>query len=245
VLTGALCLFAVGVSLGWLGAGGTAIALPALVYVVGIEAHRAVALSLLLVGGASVFGVALHARKGLVKWRAALAFAPAGILGAVAGSRVSYLLSGRALLLSFSALLVVIAWRILSERGGEAPPRRHWWVTSAAGLGIGVVTGMLGVGGGFVIVPALVWGAGLAFREAVATSLVVIAANSAAAFAGHALKSPPPTELAVVLLGAAAAGMAVGVQLAHRTDPARLKRYFAFLLLGLAAFMAWKNAAAG
>jgi uncharacterized protein len=104
---------------------------------------------------------------------------------------------------------------------------------------------MLGVGGGFVIVPALVWGAGLEFREAVATSLVVIAANSAAAFAGHALKSPPPLELAGLLLGAAAAGMAVGVQLAHRTDPARLKRYFAFLLLGLAAFMAWKNVAAG
>ncbi|HAX44239.1 MAG TPA: hypothetical protein DCY80_16960, partial [Solibacterales bacterium] len=160
MLTGALCLFAVGVSLGWLGAGGTAIALPALVYVVGIEAHRAVALSLLLVGGASVFGVALHARKGLVKWRAALAFAPAGILGAVAGSRVSYLLSGRALLLSFSALLVVIAWRILSERGGEAPPRRHWWGTSAAGLGIGWVGGMLGVGGGVVVVPAPLWGGG-------------------------------------------------------------------------------------
>lgn len=148
MLTGALCLFVVGVSLGWLGAGGTAIALPALVYVVGIEAHAAVALSLLLVGGASVFGVVLHARKGLVRWRAALAFTPAGILGALAGSRLSYLLSGRALLLSFSVLLAVFAWRMLSEQGGEAPRRRAWWVTTFAGLGIGVVTGMLGVGGG-------------------------------------------------------------------------------------------------
>jgi uncharacterized protein len=226
-----------------MGAGGTAIALPALVYVVGVEAHGAVALSLLLVGGASVFGAALHHRKGLVRWRAALAFAPAGIVGAVAGSRVSYLLSGRALLLAFSVLLVVIAWRILREQGIEQARRRAWPVTAGAGLGIGVITGMLGVGGGFVIVPALVWGAGLAFREAVATSLVVIAANSAAAFAGHALREAPPAGLALVLLGAAASGMKAGVHLSHRTDPARLKRYFAFLLLGLAAFMFTRNLA--
>lgn len=232
-----------GVSLGWLGAGGTAIALPALVYVVGMEAHAAVALSLLLVGGASAFGAALHHRKGLVRWRAAVAFAPAGIVGAVAGSRVSYLLSGRALLLSFSGLLVVIAWRILREQGIEQARRRAWPVTAAAGLGIGVITGMLGVGGGFVIVPALAWGAGLAFREAVATSLVVIAANSAAAFTGHALRGAPPAGMALALLVAAAAGMTAGVHLSHRTDPARLKRYFAFLLLGLAAFMFARNLA--
>lgn len=241
MLTGALCLFAVGVSLGWLGAGGTAIALPALVYVAGLDPHRAVAFSLLLVGGASAFGAALHHRKGLVRWRAALAFTPAGIAGALLGSRLSYLLSGRALLLTFSALLAVIAWRILREGRVEAGPQRHWKVTAAAGFGIGIVTGTLGVGGGFVIVPALVWGAGLAFREAVATSLVVIAANSAAAFTGHALREPPPAALAAVLLAAALAGMWTGVRLSHKTDPARLKRYFAFLLLGLAAFMAARN----
>lgn len=243
MLIGALCLFAVGVSLGWLGAGGTAIALPALVYVVGLDPHRAVALSLLLVGGASVFGAALHHRKGLVRWRAAAAFTPAGIAGALLGSRVSYLLSGRALLLAFSALLAVIAWRILRERSVEAARERHWKVTAAAGFGIGIVTGTLGVGGGFVIVPALVWGAGLAFREAVATSLAVIAANSAAAFAGHALREPVPVRLAALLMAAAAAGMFAGVRLSHKTDPARLKRYFAFLLLGLAAFMAVKTLA--
>lgn len=241
MLTGAICLFFVGVSLGWLGAGGTAIALPALVYVVGLEPHRAVALSLLLVGGASVFGVILHHRKGLVRWRAALAFTPAGILGALAGARLSYLLSGRAILIAFSLLLLVISWRILREKSIESARRRSLPVTAAAGLAIGVITGMLGVGGGFVIVPALVWGAGLAFREAVATSLVVIAANSAAAFTGHALRQPPPLPLALILLAAAAAGMALGVQLSHRTDPARLKRYFACLLLALAAFMLARN----
>lgn len=241
MLIGALCLFAVGVSLGWLGAGGTAIALPALVYIVGLEPHRAVALSLLLVGAASVFGAMLHHRKGLVRWRAAAAFTPAGIVGALLGSRLSYLLSGRALLLAFSALLAVIAWRVLSERTAESAHERRWKVTAAAGFGIGVVTGTLGVGGGFVIVPALAWGAGLAFREAVATSLVVIAANSAAAFAGHALREPVAVRLAAALMTAAAAGMYAGVRLSHKTDPARLKRYFAFLLLGLAAFMAAKN----
>ena len=242
MLLGLFCLFAVGVSLGWLGAGGTAIALPALVYVVGLEAHAAVAFSLLLVGGVSVFGVALHHRKGLVRWKAALAFAPSGIIGAALGSRFSYLLSGRVLLLAFSALLIIIAFRMLREKRDVHPAAgRHWGFVAATGFGIGIVTGMLGVGGGFVIVPALVWAAGLGFREAVATSLVVIAINSGSAFAGHAAQRPPDMRLAASLLAASAAGMILGVHLSHRTDPARLKRYFALMLIILAAFMAWKN----
>lgn len=242
LLGGLVCLFAVGVSLGWLGAGGTAIALPALVYVVGLEPHTAVAFSLLLVGGVSVFGALLHHNKGLVCWRSALSFAPFGVLGAALGSRSSYLLSGRALLLSFSTLLVVVAILLLAERRAPVESvRRHWSLIAVSGFGIGIVTGMLGVGGGFVIVPALMWCAGLDIRRAVSTSLVVIAINSSAAFAGHALMRPPQPRLALALLAAAALGMALGVHLSHRTDPARLKRYFAILLLGLAAYMFRQN----
>jgi hypothetical protein len=242
-VAGIAAIALVGVSLGWLGAGGTAIALPILVYAVGIEPHQAVAFSILLVGGVSAYGVVLHARKGAVRWREAFAFAPCGIVGALLGSRVSYLLSGRALLLSFSVLLAVIGGRMLLDQRNQAIEQhpRHLLVLSLCGLGIGAMTGVLGNGGGFVIVPALVYLAGLGMREAMATSLAVIAINSAAAFAGHASQRQPEWSVALPLLISAAAGMTLGVGLSHRTDPGGLRRYFALLLLGLGAFMAWKN----
>ncbi|MBI5282875.1 MAG: sulfite exporter TauE/SafE family protein [Candidatus Solibacter usitatus] len=243
MLTGAAGIFAVGLTLGLLGAGGSAIALPVLVYIVGMDPHQAVAFSLLLVGGVSAYGTFLHARRGLVQWSAALAFAPFGVAGAALGSSWSYLLSGRALLLMFSGLLAVIAIGMLLEKHAEVEARgaRKWHWIAVAGFGIGVVTGLLGVGGGFVVVPAMVYCAGLAMRQALATSLVVIALNSLAAFTRHAAQRPPEWKLAVLLTACAAAGMTAGVFLSHRTEPARLKRGFACLLLGLAAFMTWRN----
>jgi len=243
VLLGALGILAVGISLGFLGAGGTAIALPVLVYLAGMEPHAAVGFSLLLVGGVSVYGAVLHARKGFVKLSAALAFAPSGIAGAALGASWSSLLSGRTLLLMFSGLLAVIAMGMLIEKrkeGDPAAPRRWHWI-AIAGMAIGVITGLLGVGGGFVIVPALVYFAGLTMRQAVATSLLVIAVNSGTAFIGHAALRPPDLRLAAPLLVCAAVGMTGGVWLSHRTDPCRLKRYFALFLLGLAVFMAIRS----
>ena len=106
MLAGAFGLFVVGVALGFLGAGGTSMTLPVLVYVVGLDAHAAVAVSILLVGGASAYGAWLNAREGFVEWPAVVVFAPAGIVGAVVGSACSYLLDGRTLLVCFSGLLL-------------------------------------------------------------------------------------------------------------------------------------------
>ncbi len=243
MVAGAIGIGLVGVSLGFLGAGGTAIALPVLVYIVGLEAHRAVAFSILLVGGVSAYGAWLHSRKGLVRWRAAAAFAPSGIAGAMLGSQWSYRLSGRVLLLAFSSLLAVIAAKMMFEReadrGALKSPRWHWIAIS--GFGIGVLTGLLGVGGGFVVVPAMIYFAGLGMKEAVATSLVVIAVNSAAAFAGHAAHKPPEPGLALLLAVAALAGMTGGVKLAHHTHPRKIRHVFAIVLFCLAAFMFAKN----
>jgi len=243
VLLGALGILAVGVSLGFLGAGGTAIALPVLVYLAGMEPHSAVTFSLMLVGGVSLYGALLHGRKGFVRLPAALAFAPLGILGAAFGSSWSSMLSGRALLLMFSALLAVIATVMLLDNKSEAHlagPRRWHWM-AVAGFGIGALTGLLGIGGGFVIVPALVYFAGLSMRCAVATSLLVIAINSGAAVIRHAAQTPPDLRLALPLLACAAIGMTLGVWLSHRTEPGHLKKYFALFLLALAAFMAIRN----
>ncbi len=243
MVAGTLGVFAVGLALGFLGAGGASIALPVLVYLVGLDVHGAVALSILLVGGSSVFGALLNARQGYVRWNTALAFAPSGIAGAVLGSAWSYRFSGRALLLCFSALLLVTASRMMMGESEAAVPaaRRKWHWFVLAGFAIGLLIGLLGVGGGFVLVPAMVYVAGLSMREAVGTSLLVSAINSAAAFAGHASQQRMPWRAAALLLVCAAVGMAAGVGLSHRTEPARLRRYFAGLLLVLAGYMLWRN----
>jgi hypothetical protein len=236
-------IFAVGVSLGLLGAGGTAIALPILVYVFGFEAHQAVTVSIILVGLVSLFGAFLHHRQGNVRWAVALGFAPSGIVGAWLGSKVSYLLSPRTLLLTFSALLTVISLRLLLEKKGAAPaPHTSRPVAIvAAGFLIGCLTGLLGVGGGFVIVPALLWFGGLGMKQAVGSSLVIIGINSAAALSGHLREQALPWGQVAGLLCSAGLGMAAGIRQAKRTDPARLKRCFAWLLLLLAAYMALRN----
>jgi uncharacterized membrane protein YfcA len=110
-----------------------------------------------------------------------------------------------------------------------------------AGFAIGLLIGLLGVGGGFLLVPAMVYIAGLPMREAVGTSLLVSAINSAAAFAGHAAQQRLAWRAALVLLGCAVAGMTAGVGLSHRTAPARLRRYFAGLLFALAGYLVWRN----
>lgn len=242
MLAGGLGLFAVGVALGFLGAGGTTIALPVLVYLVGLDAHAAVAVSILLVGGASAYGAVLNAREGYVDWRAAAVFGPAGAVGAVLGSAWSYRLSGRTLLICFGGLVLVVAARMLWE-GGEAnaPSRPQLGYSGVAGFGIGVLTGVLGNGGGFLLVPGLMYLAALPMRRAVGTSLLISAINSAAAFAGHAARQTLPWGMAVMLLGCAMVGMTLGVSLSHRTEPARLKRSFACLLVVMGGWMLWRN----
>lgn len=243
LVLGLILIFAVGVTLGLLGAGGAAIALPVLVYINGMEAHQAVTLTLLIVGMVSALGALLHHWKGNVRWKAALAFAPAGVVGAWLGSKGSYLLSGRALLLSFSALLAVTAIRMLRDPNGSgaAHPAHGATAMAAVGFGIGLITGLLGVGGGFVIVPALLYFGGVSMREAIGTSLVIIALNTAVAFASHMERQAIDVASTSGLLASAGAGMAAGTWLSHRTHPARLKKWFALVLLGLAAYMTARN----
>ena len=242
LLLSGLGLAVVGVSLGLLGAGGSAIAVPVLVYVAGMNAHEAVAVSLVLIGVASLFGMYLNARKGLVRWRVAAAFIPSGVAGAWLGSKLSQHLSSRSLLLAFSGLLIVVAVKMLLEKPHDVPGQpRSTLVVAVAALGIGVMTGLLGVGGGFVIVPALIYMAHLPVREAIGTSLVVISMNSLVAFAGHMSNRAVDLSLLPVLLAFCMAGMAGGTFVCHRTHPTRLRKWFGVLLIGLAGFMAINN----
>ncbi len=221
----------VGASLGLLGAGGSIIMLPVRVYVGGIEPHAAVPLSRAIVGGTSLLSVGVRTRGREIHWRTALIFGSAALAGSYLGSRLTHLVPGSVLLLSFGLLLVVVGFRMWRESGRSvqvAHGRRRPWLMSAAGGVVGLLTGFLGVGGGFLIVPALVKVGGLDIGQAIRTSLVVIAMSCAAGLAGHLMNGNGVSPAAAApLLIAAFIGMAVGLQGAQHVTSQHLRRGFA------------------
>lgn len=235
----------IGLVLGALGGGGAILTIPVLTYAFRLGMHEATTASLVIVGVSAIVGALTHARAGRLDWVRGLVFALAGAAGAVGGSIVSRGLDGRWLQAAFAVLLVVVALLMLRPRPGttsEGPANlrdaRTLAATTAAGLGVGVLTGFFGVGGGFAIVPALVLVLGLSMPVAVATSLLVIAVNSAAALVtklsiGVDLDWP----LVLTFTAATMAGSVAGARVAGKLPAARLKQAFALLLLAVAAFM--------
>jgi uncharacterized membrane protein YfcA len=229
----------VGVSLGLLGGGGSILAVPLLVYVAGIEVHAAIGMSLAIVGTTALGGGLVHARAGRVDLEAALMFGVAGMIAAPLGAQASHAVSQRVLLLLFATLMIVVGGLMLRGRRGmgpgvSPPPRRLALV--GAGFGAGLLTGFLGVGGGFLIVPALTLLAGLPIHTAVGTSLPVIAMNAAAGLAGHLRQAEIPLGLTAAFTAASLLGASFGGRMAERFEPVRLRRAFAafVILIGLA-----------
>lgn len=232
---------AIGVSLGVLGGGGSIVTLPVLVYVARVPAHEAVAMSMAIVGATSLFGAVAQAWRGNVAWRPGLLFAVAGVVGAYLGSTGTHLLPKKALMLLFAALMVVVGGFMM--RGGARPERGVCSTPRclSAGFGVGVMTGFLGVGGGFLIVPALIFAGGLEIRAAAGTSLGVIALNSAAGLIGQLRYAHVHWELLGGFLVFAFAGMIAGIAGAERLHPKVLRRIFAIVLLVLGVLIAVTN----
>jgi uncharacterized membrane protein YfcA len=207
------------------------------VYVFGLEPKTAIATSLLVVALASVSGAAQHARAGNVRMRTALVFGAAGMAGAYVGGRGAAWVDGRVLLLLFAGMMLVTSVAMWRGRRAAASPDagRHAALKLAAqGLAVGVFTGLVGAGGGFLIVPALALWAGLPMPAAVGTSLVVIVFNSVAGFAGYASHVEVDLRLVAAVAGCAIAGSFAGARLAHAVDPASLRRAFAGFVLAMA-----------
>ena len=229
----------IGLALGSLGGGGSILTVPALVYLLGQNPHGAVGSSLVIVGANALFGAWLHGRESHVRLRAALLFGAAGVAAAFGGARLSRLLPGPALLILFALLMLVVAAVMLRGqiRAGEAghPAAPVWWRVLLGGVVVGFLTGFLGVGGGFLIVPALVLLLGMDMRDAVGSSLVVIALNSAAGLLGHLGDGGLNWWLIGLLLAGGVPGLLLGARLARRLPAARLRQTFALfvVLLGV------------
>ncbi|MYX32774.1 MULTISPECIES: sulfite exporter TauE/SafE family protein [unclassified Streptomyces] len=229
----------VGLALGGLGGGGSMLAVPALIYLLGFTAAQATTASLLIVTVTSLTALIAHARAGRVRWRTGALFAAAGLPAAAATGALSSTIPGAVLTAAFALLAAIAAWRMLT------PPRSRGLVrpagpgrSAATGAGLGAVTGLLGVGGGFLAVPALVSVLALPMAEAVATSLLVISANAAAALAPR-LGTATSMDWAIVgpFTAAAILGAWDGKRLADKLSGATLQKIFAIALLAVAALM--------
>ncbi|MFN8499610.1 MAG: sulfite exporter TauE/SafE family protein [Anaerolineae bacterium] len=231
---------AIGLSLGLLGGGGSILTVPVLVYLVGQSPEMAVGTSLAIVGMNALLGSWLHFRHGRVQLHAALIFGGLGILGAFVGSHFTALLPGPVLLLVFSMLMLVVAGLMLRPPRQPKHESRHvtnWPIVAGAGLGVGLLTGFLGVGGGFLIVPALVILVGLEMPIAVGTSLPIIAMNSASGLLGHLAQSPLNWPVTIQFVAFGAIGLVLGIVLIKRVSATQLRAYFAWLVIALAMYM--------
>jgi uncharacterized membrane protein YfcA len=235
--------FGIGALLGMLGGGGSILTVPALVYLIGQTPQMAVTTSLAIVGANSAIGAYFHNKHGSLNWRVALIFGGVGMVLAYAAAGISKGLSPDVLMVAFALLMLVIGIVMLTRRQTEreidAPLSLRKVIIS--GAGVGLLTGLLGVGGGFLIVPALVMLVGLPIQQAVATSLVVIAMNSAAGFLGHLDAFSIDLTLISVFVGAGIAGTFAGARVARRLPAHLLRQTFALFVITLALFLLYDN----
>ena len=238
----------IGAVVGLLGWGGSILAVPALVYIAGQDLQQAVATSLLVVGITSVVAVLPRLRERQINWRIGLMSGVAGAATAFAGAAVNRLLPDELTLAMFAVLMAGAGVRMLQEQpatgtacavdGGRVNWRRCLPRTLAGGLVVGFLTGLLGVGGGFLIIPVLVLALGLPMSTAIGTSLVVVAINSAAGFAAHAGEATLDVPATLAFTGAAVITAVAAGRLAARIDTERLRRWFAWLILAVAGLIA-------
>ncbi|MGQ4268900.1 sulfite exporter TauE/SafE family protein [Nocardiopsis changdeensis] len=226
----------VGLTLGLLGGGGSILMVPLLAYVAGLPPKEAIAVSLVVVGATSLVGAFAHARRGNVRWRTGLLFGAAGMGGAFLGGLAGGHVPGTVLMVAFALMMVATAAAML--RGGGSPAgggERHGepplWRILADGLAVGAVTGLVGAGGGFLVVPALALLGGLPMPVAVGTSLLVIAMKSFAGLTGYLASVSPDWALVAAVTAAAVAGSLVGTRLASRVPEAALRRGFGVFVL--------------
>ena len=234
----------IGFSLGALGAGGSILTVPILVYAMGVPVQGATGTSLAIVGLNSAAGALDHLRRGRSLPRTGLAFGVSGVLGAFAGVWLNHQLRGELILVLFSLMMLGAAFSMLRRRASssdissfaERYDLTRWARLVAVGLGVGFLTGFFGVGGGFLIVPALVLALGLPMHLAVGTSLLAIALNSLWGLLGNLRFGTLDWTLTLLFAAGGLVGVVAGGKLAGRLPEKTLRQAFALLIVGIAVY---------
>jgi hypothetical protein len=229
---------AIGAALGLTGTGGSILAVPTLVYLVGQDVHTAIGTSLAVVGGIAAEGAA--EQRDSVQWKAGLLLGALGVMGSIPGSLLSPYVSGVVLLLLFSALTLAASMSMLLSRRTDAASSRPAppWAIVGAGTAIGFLTGFLGVGVGFLIVPTMLFAFACTMQAAIATSLLVIAFNSFVGLATRFAAATVDWSLVAAFLAGGIAGSVAAGTLVPRLDQQRLKQIFAVFILLVGVFTA-------
>lgn len=236
---------AIGLLLGLLGGGGSILTLPVLVYLAGQQPQPAIAASLFVVGVTSAVALVPHARARRVQWRTGLVFGTAGLSGAYAGGRLAshlpagLLLAGFGLLIATAAIIMI---RSCQRSLGGAARTSRLPVLLGLGAAVGLITGTVGAGGGFVIVPVLVLLAGLTMTTAVGTSLLVITLQAGAGLLGHLHHARIDWPLTLAVTALAIAGSLAGARQADRIPARLLRTSFGWFLTAMATLVLLEQA---
>ena len=248
-LLGSLSGVLVGFTLGLIGGGGSIMAVPLMVYLVGVRSpHLAIGTSALAVAANALAGVWNHARAGNVNWRCGGTFAAAGVMGALAGSTLGKAFDGERLLFLFALLMLVVAFAMYRGRGdagveGVTCNRDNLPKVLAFGFGTGSLSGFFGIGGGFLIVPALVASTSMPVYRAVGTSLIAVAAFGLTTALNYSSSGLIDWPLAAVFIGGGVLGTALGAMAARRLSAVkgRLNTLFAGVIVCVAVYMLWRT----
>lgn len=238
----------IGILLGLLGGGGSILTLPMLVYVVKLDPREAIASSLFVVGTTSLVGMVAHARAGRVVWRVGALFGAAGMAGAYVGGRLAHYVPATVLLIAFATMMLLTSTAMLrGRRAGGPAEAKDVAIGKALVLGflVGSISGLVGAGGGFLVVPALSIFGGLPMPRAVATSLMVIALQSLSGFAGHIAHVSLHWPLLVLVTSVCIVGSLVGARLAKHANPDTLRKSFGWLVLAMGVFLLGKQLPSG
>ena len=249
IVLGYLLAAVIGLSLGLMGGGGSILTVPVFVYVLGYDAKLSIAMSLPVVGVTSLIGAVAHWRAGNVRLDTAALFGIAAMIAAYAGARLARFLTGAVQLSLLAAIMVVAAISMFlnarrspsatnESRNGRAASLQ---LLIPVALVVGLITGVVGIGGGFLIVPALVLLGGVPMKQAVGTSLLVIAMNCASGFAGYMGRVEIPWAFVLSFIAVAAFGILVGTALARRVPQRALKQGFAVFLVVMGALILVQN----
>ena len=256
-ITGHLLGLLIGLSLGLIGGGGSILAVPILVYILGIDAKTAIAMSLAIIGIVSLMGVIPHWKQGNVNLKTAISFTPPAMLGAFWGARLAALplITDTIQLVCLASIMLVASFLMI--RQPKAKPRdqrelsvsqKHqsqfkypWLAITIEGLGVGVLSGFVGVGGGFAMIPALVLLGRIPMKEAIGTSLLIITFKSATGFIGYLNQVNLNWNLMLTLTTVAVLGVIWGAYFSGPRQGAKLQRAFGYFLIAVAIFILIKR----
>jgi hypothetical protein len=247
-MIGYLLAVLVGLSLGLLGGGGSILTVPILVYAINMPTKLAIALSLAVVGVTSLVGVISHLKNKNVDFKIALIFGPFAMLGTFAGAKISQFISGQTQLILFAVIMIIAAFFMFKGRKGgqnedssKARNTKDYFLLALQGVFVGVITGLVGVGGGFLIVPALVLLARSPMKKAVGTSLLLIALNSLTGFIGYLEQTEVPWMFLLKFSSFSVVGIFIGSYLVRFVNQNTLRKGFAIFLVFMGVFILYKN----